>query len=815
MDRLLHDVRFAVRQIRRRPMFALVASLSLAVGVGANTAIFSGVSALLLRPVPGVQEPDRVVEIGRTRPDGSSFDSFAYPDFVDLRDQVGALASAAAYTLDVFSLSRGGEGERIMGMFVSPAYFDVMGVRPERGRFFSADEDVPGSSPAVAVLSHAFWSEALGSDPDVLGSTVRVNRIPVEVVGIAPPDFQGHVIAFQPAVYLPLRAITAVQGVDASMFESRHASWHLAVGRLAPGADVAEADSQVRGVYARLADAYPESNAQRSGRVVPLGLVPGGGRGPVTAFLGVLMGMVGLILLVTCANVAGMFVARATAREREIAVRLSLGAGRARLVQQLVTEAVLVFLLGGVLGAGLGIQLLRMLPLDRLPVPIPIDVDLMPDAGVLAFPLALTLGTGVVFGLLPALQATRPDLTTSLKDDGSGRSGSGRLRRVFVAAQVGLSLILLAAAGLLLRGLQRAGDVETGFDARGAYLTGVDLDMEGYEPDEGRAFQRALVDRLNGLPGIEAAALAIDLPLDMGSHGTSVEPEGWTGPSGRDDVGVDFNHVSPGFFETLRIPVLQGRVFTDDDAEGSERVVVVSRTFVRQVWPEGSPLGRRMRVNLGVGEDWWTVVGIVEDVQNQMLTDIPEPFVYLPLWQAYRSDTKVVARAAGTVAAVAPVLRGAVLEGDPSLSLEPVISLQRYTGVGTLPQKLAAAITTGLGGLAVLLAGLGVYGVVAFSVTRRTREIGIRMALGAGRSHIVRSVLVRGLVLALPGLVVGAVGAVGVGYVLRFLLLGLSPVDPVALGGVAAVLLSVVGLASLVPGRRAANVQPAEALRAE
>ncbi len=816
MDRIRQDLRFAVRQIVRRPVFAAVASLSLAIGVGANTAIFSGVSALLLRPVPGVSEPERVVEIGRSRPDGSGFDSFAYPDFVDLRSEVDAFSSVAAYTLEVFSLSRGGKGERITGMMVSPTYFDVMGVRPAHGRFLLAEEDRPGSAPATVVLSHAFWSGPLGADPTVVGSTVRVNRVPVEVVGIAPADFTGHMTGFQPDVYLPLRSAPTVLGRDENVFEQRGSSWHMAVARLAPGAELDDAATQVRSVYARLASAYPDTNSDRSGRVVPLGLVPGAGRGPVAAFLTVLMAMVGLILLVTCANVAGMFVARATAREREIGIRLALGAGRGQLIQQLVIEALLIFFMGGVLGTVLGVQLLGLLPVDRLPVPIPIVLDLSPDVGVLFFSFALTLVTGLVFGPLPALQTTRHDLTTSLKDDGAKRSGTGRLRRFFVAGQVALSLVLLASAGLLLRGLQRASSVETGFDASGAYLTGVNLDMEGYEGESGTLLQRQLVERVAAIPVATSAALSIDLPLDMGSHGTSAYPEGWSDTDGRGGIGVDFNHVSPAFFETLGIPVLQGRVFTDDDVAGTERVVVVSRTMVRSVWPEGSPLGRRLRVGLaGIREEWWTVVGVVEDVKNQMLTDTPGPFVYLPLWQVYRPDTKVVVRAAGEMSAVGPALRRAILEVDPTLSVEPVISLERYTSVGVLPQRLAAAITTGLGALALLLAGLGVYGVVAFSVSQRTREIGVRMALGAGRGRVMRMVLRGGLGLALPGLIVGGVVASGVGFVLRFLLLGLNPLDPVALGGVSLLLLAVVALASVVPGRRAAAVTPIEALRSE
>lgn len=814
MESLRSDLRQALRQIRQRPLFAVVAAASLAIGVGANTAIFNAASALLLRPVPGVSRPDRVVEVGRSR-DGRGFDTFSYPDYQDWSREAPAFDAAAAYTFETFTLSRGGEGERITGMHVEPAYFEVMGVSPERGRFFTPDENAAGSGPAVAVLSHGFWTGRLGGDPDVLGSTVHVNRVPFTVVGIAPPSFNGHTVGFRPDVYLPLRAIPLLGDLEGN-FTSRGASWHMAVARLAPGATREEADAQVKAVYARLAEAHPETNARRSGSVLPLGLVPGGGRGPASAFLGILVAMTGLILLVTCANVAGMFLARATARGREIAVRLALGAGRARLVRQLLTEALAVFVVGGVLGAAGGIFLLSKLPLDRLPVPIPVHVDLSPDARVVLFALGVTLVTGLVFGLVPALQATRLSLVSALKDDESGVGRAGRLRRVFVTGQVGLSLVLLMGAALLLRSLQRAAEVESGFDAAGAYMTSVDLSMEGYEADEGMAFQRRLTERLAQTPLVEGAALAVDLPLDMSRHGTVALPEGWTDADGREMLGVDFNRVSPGYFATLGIPVLQGRGFEDADAGDTERVAVVSRAFAERVWPDGSVLGRRMRFgSTSPDAPVLTVVGVVEDVKNAYITDQPEPFVYVPSWQDYGASANVIIRTRGTLEDAATLLRTTILDLDPSLSLTPVVGLERYTAIGILPQRVAAAITTVLGALALLLSGIGIYGVVAVAVQQRTREIGVRLALGADRGSVASLVLRGALRLALPGLAVGGLAALGLGRVMRFLLLGLSPTDPVALGGVALALLGVVVVASAVPARRAAAVAPSEALRGE
>lgn len=814
MDHFLSDIRHAFRQIRRAPLFAIVAGASLAIGVGVNAGLFSAVDALLLRPVPGVDRPDRVVEVGRTT-QGHGFDTFAYPNFLDLRGEVSAFQTAAAFTFDMFAFSDGGEGSRITGMSVTSEYFPVMGVTPERGRFFTPEEDVPGGIPTVVVLSHDFWMNRLGGDAAVVGRTIRINRIAFQVVGVTPADFHGHMTGFRPDVYVPLRARPALLNRGVEDYDNRRSSWHMMVARLTPDATVKEADTQVKAVYGRLQQAYPVANRYRSGSVVPLGLVPGAGRGPVKAFLGVLMGLGGLILLVTCANVAGMFVARASHREKEIAVRLALGAGRGRLVRQLLVESLVVFLLGGVVGTGVGVWVMQGLPINRLPVPIPLFVDLSPDPKVLAFSLLVTLATGLLFGLLPAMQATRLDLTGSLRDDGSNQGGrAGFMRRFFVAGQVGLSLVLLASAGFFLRALQRAGQTETGFDPRGAYVTSIDLDMEGYDAQQGAALQRRLLDRLRTLPGVEQAALSADLPLDMGSMGRGVIPEGWTPPEGRTYMGTDFNNVTSGYFGTLHVPLIQGRDFDEQDEPGSEPVVIVSRAFAREAWPGGDALGKRLKLD-EEGVAWRTVVGVVDDVKNQFITDQADAMMYLPISQVPHQRTNVVVRASGGTQAVAPALRAAILAVDPSLSMGPVMSLERSSSLGVLPQRVAAGLTSALGALALLLSALGVYGVVAYALSRRIREMGVRMALGAGSRRVAALVLRNGLALALPGLLLGIPAIIGVGYVLRSFLLGLSPMDPVALVAVPLLLLGTVVLACVAPARRAARVQPMEALRSE
>jgi predicted permease len=448
----------------------------------------------------------------------------------------------------------------------------------------------------------------------------------------------------------------------------------------------------------------------------------------------------------------------------------------------------------------------------ELPAPFPVELDLSPNGRALGFALALTLGTGVVFGLLPALRATRMDLAEILKAESPrGGSGAGRMRRFLVTGQVGLSLVLLVSAGLFLRSLQRAGRIETGFQPQGTVSTWLNLAMEGYDGEGGPVFTRELLERFSTESWVESVALAADLPLDMGSRGTVVHPEGADPEDPEAGVGVDFNQVSPEYFEVLRIPVLEGRTFMAEDRPDGDPVVVVSRSFAREVWGGESSLGR----TLNVWGHTATVVGVVEDTKNSLITDRAKPFVYLPLSQFYNAELNVVVRSHREYAVVAPEIRRVLLELDPSLSLGAVIEMVALTSLGVLPQRLAASVTSALGLLALLLSGMGIYGVVAHSVTRRTREIGVRMALGAQREGVLWLVVSGALRLTWPGLAVGCGLAVGLGYVLRSFLLGVSPVDPLALVGVSLTLALMVLLATVVPARRAASVQPAEALRYE
>ena len=810
----IRDLKYAARSLRAQPLFTLVAAGSLAIGIGANTAVFSVANTLLLRPLGGISNYERVVELGRLR-DGSGFDTFSYPDFADLRSEIPALEAASAYALEVVSVSRDAEGVRASAFYVDAAYFEVLGATPGTGRYFVPEEDELGGPHAVTVLSHRFWVDRFGADPAILNETVYLNREPYTVVGITPEEFRGHMVGIVPDVFVPLSQYPGITA-DFNMFESRNSSWHMVLGLLAEGATREELTLQLQGVSERLAAAYPDSNERRSFAAMALGPVPGGGRGGIRLFVTALLGMVTLILLVTCTNVAGMFLARAISREREVAVRIALGAGRRTLVQQLTIETLLVFLIGGGLGVSLGLWAVGLINADAIPSPVPLYFAVEPDRVVVGFAAGLTLLTGLVFGLLPAARATRLEVAQSMREEGrgGGRKAS-RLRTVFAGAQIGLSLILLVTAGLFVRSLQRAASIETGFDSSNRYVTNIDLSLEGHDDAEALAFFRELLAGVRGRNGVERASLSSDLPLDLASSGTTVLPQGWDAEADDGLLRVDMNRVSDGYFEALGIRLLSGRPIVATDREDAPRVVVVGERFVEEVFPDGQALGRTLRVGSSPDAPQWEIVGVAADVKNQQITDQGRPFVYFPLAQRFSPGVQIVIESRLPGPQAIQGLRDALIQADPNMSQGSIVSLEQYTQLGILPQRLAASLTSGLALLALLLSGLGIYGVISFAVGRQTREIGIRMALGEDRGSVTWRFLRGGVLLALPGLVIGGGLSMVVGRVLRTLLLDLSPYDPMALGVVSTLLMSTVALAAWIPARRAARVDPAESLRSD
>lgn len=808
LDHVFRDIRLTLRSFRKRPLFFLVPILSLSIGIGANTVIFSGVNTLLLQGLRGVPNSDRIVEIGTSR-NGVGFYEFCYPDFLDLREMSTTLQEIAGIKYEVFTLSRGGAGDRAFGLLVSANYFEVLGARAAIGRTFLPDEDRELDANPVLVLSHRFWNNQWGADPDVVGSTVYLSRQPYTVVGVMPPEFQSHSAAGNPDVYVPLTQRSSLSP-GRSYFEGRGSTWFSVIGLIHPGSTFDQANADVAAVFQRLAEAYPETNAERTTVLRPFGSLPSTMRGYVGLFLGVLMGFAALLLLITCANVAGMFLARANSRQKEIAIQLAIGSSRGQLIRQLLTESLVVFFVGAIGGVWLAVWMLEYVSSLTLPGPFPVGIDVAPDFGALLFALAVSAATGLVFGLFPARQALKLNLVSTLKNEGAQPcSSGGRLRRGFVAAQVAASLVLLVGAGLLLRALQHAAEIDTGFESEGAYVTFMDLTTEGFTTETGSAFQNEILEYFSGLPWVESVSLSVDLPLDLSTHGSAVIPEGWDSISDRKYLSTRYNAVSPEYFSTLRIGLLEGRVFEEGDRSGEEEVAVVSRMFAERAWPSESAVGRRLDMR---GEAV-TVVGVVDDVPNELLNESPRPLLYRPLAQAYGDETNLVIRSAAAHALIARETHNGLRSIDRRLSLSPVIELRRFNEIGILPQRIAGGIAISLGIIALLLATMGVYGVMATAVSQRRREMGVRLALGAESGRLLLTVMAGALRFTLPGVLVGALLALALGVVLQSLLLGVSPRDPVALLGAALAVGGMVVLGTLIPARRAARTDPAEALR--
>ncbi len=780
MTWLAEDLREAVRAYRHRKGLAGIAVVTLALGLGATTAIFSVVNVLLLRPPPGIAEPDRVVEVGRTY-EGGDFDTFSYPDLTTLREQASPpFQGLAGFDFNVASFTRGGAGVRVLTATVSPGYFDVLGARPGAGRLFVAAEGWPPGEHPVVLLTHAFWRERFNGDPAAVGQTVSLNRRPFTVVGVLPEGFRGHNVTVTPELFVPLSMAPVLHDREFG-WDNPRSHWLQVVGRLAPGATLPEARAATRTVFDRLRAASPDLYRNRkSADVRPLGAVPAGLRGLVEMFMTVLLSRVGLVLLMTCASVAALLVARTSDRERELAIRVAVGSGRGRLLRQLMVETMALFLLGGAGGLLLALWLTDVFAGIELPTPVPLALDFQPDAEVYVIELGLALVTGVAFGLAPALRASRPDVVPALKEDtGTGGRRGHRLRRTFVAAQIGLSVALLLAAGVLLRSLQQADKIARGFDAEEVYVA------------------------------------ALDLPLDLSGFGISYWVDGtWDGEGRPQYVGSTLNIVSDGYFETLGIPVVRGRVFTRNDHGTAPPVTVVSRALAEGVWPEGDPLGKRLRF----GDDpdrAYTVIGVVGDTRNHHLTQSFTPMAYRAHAQGYRAVASVVVRARPGSGNVPQAIRRAILEQDPELALSPVYPLEEQTALGLLPQRLAATLAGALGALALLLSALGIYGVVAHAVVQRTREIGLRVALGAHGSDVTRLVAGGLLWWVMPGIAAGLLVGVGLGHLARSLLIGTSPMDPVALAAVVVLLLAVGVAAAVGPTRRAIGLEPMSALRSE
>ena len=815
---MLHDVKYGLRMLFRSPAFTVVAALSLALGIGANTAIFSLVNAVLLRPIP-VEQAAQLASVFTTDQRNPGNLPLSHLNYKDLRDQNQVFTEMAAFTFAQVNWSTGRESEQIPAQVVSGNYFSLLGAPPSLGRGFLAEED--HRPTPVAVLSHGFWERSLGSDPSIVGRTLTLNRMPFTVVGVAPKGFTGTLLGAGPSVWVPMSMHAVVQP-NFDWYEQRRGLFLFAFGRVKPGLGIEQARANLQSIFAQLEQAYPNDNKGRSAGAVPLldaRLNPGGqGGAQVVQISMVLMIVVGIVLLIACANIANLMLARASKRRKEIAIRLALGASRMRLLRQLMTESVLLSLLGGAVGLLLAYWLLDALVAADLQLPLPVDDTLSIDGRVLAFTGLLAIATGLLFGLAPAIQASKPDVVPVLKNE-TVPTGAGRgwlrflnLRQALVVSQVALSLISLIAAGLFLRGLRDAQTTDTGFETRGVLVMNFNLGREGYTPERGQLFYDQVVDGVSGLPGVQHASVAQNPPL-AGGFLRSVMPEGMD-TTARDRILVQVNSVSPGYLETLDIPLLRGRDFTATDTPGAPLVVVINETMAERFWPGQEAIGKRF--TFFGDEAFTTVIGIARNAKYNGIAEDPIPFIYQPVKQNYTPQAALHVRAAGDAASLAGAVRRQIQEIDPTLSVFNIRTLEDQVANALAPLRTHVLMLATFGGLALLLAAIGLYGVASYSVSQRTREIGVRMALGAEPANVLRLVLGHGLLLIVIGLAAGVLAALALGSIMPpDILPNVSARDPWTFIATSGILAGVALVASYVPARRATRIDPLIALRTE
>jgi predicted permease len=806
------DIRHAIRLLVRNPLFTATAVLSLAIGIGATTTIFTLADALLLRRPVGVTEPDRVVDIGRTR-SGREFDNGSYLNYKDIAAQAKSV-SVYAIDLEPSSVALGGESgaERVYCTLVSGNYFQVLGVTPQVGRLLTPDDDrAPGAS-TVVVLSDRLWQRRFNADRSIVGKPIVLNGTPFTVIGVAPPGFRGTTL-LSPEAWAPVTTVTEIKPrMTLNSFTQRGSSWVLMGGRLTSGVSIQQAQAEIDAIAKRLEEMYPDTNREMGWKLMRATPIPGEASTYVGVFMAILGAIVALVLVVASINIAGLMLARAAARRRETAVRLALGASRVRLIRQLLVESLAVFLLGGAAGL-LAARWMTGLLLALLPnIPIPLTLSLPLDSRIVLFGLVVTGLTALATGLVPALQASRPDLVETLKGDREAGFGRFRLRQVLVAAQVAGSVLLIIVAGLFARALQHASSINPGFDNTNVEIVGLDLSLARHNDTTGPAFLRQVIARVEALPGVESVTAAIDLPLDGSRHGRG---DVWAaGKTEKEAVNLeDWNIVEPGYFRTLGIQLLRGRDFGPSDIKGRTDVAIVNEVAAARLWPGEDPIGRRLVRTDEDGQRQVEVVGVEKTGKYVTLNENPTPFIYLPYAQEYEPRVSLVVRTAGPT--VIPAVRAIVAELNPNLPIIGTFTLDGLSTIALLPQRVAGGIAGALGVVALLIAGLGVYGVTAYSVTRRTREFGIRVALGATPRDVLRLVFRQGAVLTASGLAVGLLLGLASTQLLASLLFGVGAADPATFGLAALVFGALSLAASFVPARRALAIDPTGALRSE
>jgi putative ABC transport system permease protein len=812
MQTLFQDLRYGARQLFKRPGFTFLAIVSMALGIGANTAIFSLVDTVAFRPLP-VKNPSELQQLYGTLHNGADYTLQSYLNYKDYRERNQVFSGLMAYRISVASLSHNGNNVRIWGTMASANYFDVLGVPPLLGRGFLPEENQTPNSHPVIVLSHACWQKRFAADPTIVGRTVLVNNVPFTVVGVAQKGFIGTDVAYAPEFWTPLMMASVIEPGNNSL-ENRASDNIFVVGRVKPGITKAQAEASLRALTFEMGKEHPVENAGRGIELIPPGLFIPDIRNSVFAFTAVLGAVGFLVLLLACVNLANLLLARATERRKEIAIRLAVGASRRRLIRQLMTESVMLSLAGGIFGVLVAAAINRIVQRVDFPVDIALVFDLRIDWRVLSFTLGLSVLTGMLFSLIPALQSSKPELVPALKDETSMAGfRRSRLRNTLVVAQVTLSLVLLISAGLIVRSLQEAQRMRPGFNPENAVAFSFDVGLQGYDETKGRALQKQALERIRTLPGIEAAALVDNIPLSLNYNSSTIYIEGQPPtPASQLPLAIP-SSVTPDYFRTMGIS-LRGRDFTDQEDKLEHRVAVVNETFAKKFFPGQDPVGKRFNFS-GADKPFWEIIGVCGDGKYDSLGEEPKAAFFRPQWRDYSTAVSLVARTKGDPKTVLGAMQREMRNLDPTLPLYGMKTLKDHMKIPLFPAKMAAGALGSFGVLALVLAAVGIYGVMSYVVAGRTREIGLRMALGAQTGNVRRLILRQGMTLALIGSVIGLAIAFGATRLLKSVLYGVDAMDPITFIGVTFLLATVALLACWIPARRASRVDPMIALRAE
>ena len=809
---VIKDLQYSLRMLVKSPLFAVIAITTLALGIGLNAATFSAIHGLLLRPLGGVADPEELLQVYRQWP-GIDYGSNSIPHYQDVRDRSGKVfESTAAWGFAPMSLSTEGRSERILGIVASANLFQTYGVVPALGRpFLPGEEDRSPGAHAVAFLGHSFWQARFGGDPGIVGRTIDINGRPFVVV--APPAFKGPMPVLDVPLYVPIMMQAEIMPGN-NLLESRGNNMMSVVGRLRDGKTIDHAQQMMDAMLLQLQEELPDSYEGQRGTTLiyqsDAGIHPSF-RNAQVGMSSVMMAVVSLLLLIACVNVANLFLARARERRREMGIRISLGAGRRRILQQLFTESLVFSLLAGLAGVGLAYLVTGILSRIQLPIDGPFAFAVDIDSTVLLFTLGVSIAAGLIFGLAPALHAARSDLVTAVKGESSQGGGRSRVSGGLVVLQMALSLILLISSGLFLRALKSATEIDPGMDApKNLVMASMDPGLQGLDEPQTRQFYERLADELIALPNVSAVGFTSSVPLGFSNSDRGVGIPGYEFAEG-ERKSLHYSIVTEGYLETMGVDLLEGRTFTRLDNEAGAPVIIINRRFAERFWPSESALGKIVQT---AGEDR-EVIGVVETGKYRSLGEDPTEFMYLPQRELFRSGLTLVVRTPSNPQAVLQGVRETVRGIDRNMPLFDVRTMEDHMGIALLPARLGGSVLGIFGVLGLLLAAVGIYGVMAYSVAQRQRELGIRVALGADRPEVVQLVLREGLTLALIGIALGLAGAAGAAQLVKGMLYNVRAIDPIAFGAVPLMLILVAAMAVYLPARRAARVEPMRVLKVD